>query len=86
MRKLPLQKNLDYRVRRSFGISAPRAQFREGQKVRYVKALGYSHYDAASVFLFEELVTGQKFELWFFDDDPESIIDAYFEPLAAPTT
>ena len=76
MRPSPFTRKGVYELLQDFGITAPNASFGRGQMVRYLRCVGYSHWDGASVYAFENVQTGERQEYWWFDDDPPELVSA----------
>lgn len=68
-RSHPFTPDAWYRVTRDFGITAPDASFTKGQHLRFIRPGGYSHYDGAHLYVFEDGDTGRTYEIWWFDRD-----------------
>lgn len=83
-RKAPFKRNAIYEVTQDCGLTAPRALFRQGQRVRYQRYIGHSPYDAAAVYGFVDVDSGEIHEFWWFDSDDEAYCHARLKLISSP--
>ena len=76
MKPSPFTRRGLYEVLADFGLTAPNASFRRGQIVRFLRYVGYCRWDGASVYAFENVLSGGRQEYWWFDDDPPELVSA----------
>jgi hypothetical protein len=73
----PFKIGRTYRIKQDF--RSIQFTFVSGQIVRF-KSEGYSRYDSATIYAFEDTITGENFQWWLSDNEDESRWEELFEP------
>lgn len=75
-RSNPFEIKKTYRIKKDF--TSIQFMFKAGQLVRFIGE-GYSRYDSATIYNFEDVTTGENLQWWLSDDEKQTKWEELFE-------